>query len=290
MALLPLTEEDIQRVLDSLSDANNYLAFNAAPVEAMRARLEGCFARDKAVDPYSLRIGGGARAFLGSGSRYFLGGGGSGGGRGGAKLNHDHATQFTFVQQTLCLWEEVMANMFKLWYYADQDLLAGGASYHLANTGQGLQRVQGCPNVGREMRRVLARAQRAAGAPWVGLSVVHLGDRDVPNALVFIDKYTQVPRILQPIVQVLEEVDRMARDPDLAAYFEHQWASPADLKMEILADFFKHGFDGDGDDGGSCIDGRLTSAWNWCSRLGKKRYYHVFNLSGFQGFDGDWKD
>jgi hypothetical protein len=37
------------------------------------------------------------------------------------------------------------------------------------------------------------------------------------------------------------------------------------------------------------IDGRLTSAWNWCSKLEKKSYYPIFMLSGFQGFDGDFK-
>ena len=42
-------------------------------------------------------------------------------------------------------------------------------------------------------------------------------------------------------------------------------------------------------DAGSCIDGRLTSAWNWCSKLEKKSFYPVFLLTGFLGFDGDFR-
>ena len=74
----------------------------------------------------------------------------------------------------------------------------------------------------------------------------------------------------------------------LAAYASDVWENGENLKMHILVDFFKRAFDGDGDDGGSCIDGRLTSAWNWCSKIAKKPYYHAFLLAGFSGFNGEW--
>uniref|UniRef100_A0A7S1YEK7 Non-canonical E2 ubiquitin-conjugating enzyme C-terminal domain-containing protein n=1 Tax=Grammatophora oceanica TaxID=210454 RepID=A0A7S1YEK7_9STRA len=208
-------------------------------------------------------------------------------GSGGPTLSHSHSTQYTFVWQSLTLWRKVQWHMHKLWVAADADLLSTSTTYHLYNTGQGLNRVQSCPKVGKIMRSLLTQTQHEAGAAWVGLSVVHLGDRDVPNALIFIDKYTQIPRFLNPIVNFLDGLPELVSNEILQKYVDTQFGSVHDLRMIVLSDYFKHGFDGSGDDGGSCIDGRLTSSWNWTSRIAKKPYYHSFMLSGFQGFDGD---
>lgn len=109
----------------------------------------------------------------------------------------------------------------------------------------------------------------------------------------FIDKYTQVPRIINPVVLTVEEVDKIAKDPALKEYVDKTFGGCEALKKEILADFFRYGFDGSGADNffdaGSCVDGRLTSAWNWCSKLEKKTFFPIFKLAGFQGFDGDFQ-
>lgn len=39
--------------------------------------------------------------------------------------------------------------------------------------------------------------------------------KDVPNALMFIDKYTQISRILNPIIIALRRVAELMKDADL---------------------------------------------------------------------------
>jgi hypothetical protein len=265
-----LTSEDILTVLYSISDNNAYLRFNRDPVDRMLEYLVKYF-DPKVPENRELSLG------IHVGSE-------------GARLTHTHERQFMYVSQSLTLWREVSNDMFKLWTLAETDLLRESNRYQLTNTGQGLNRVQSAPLTGRAMHQILHRCQEKLGG-WVGSSVVHLGDHNVPNALMFIDKYTQVPRILGPAALVVDSVDGLtASDPGLKNYVETSFGSVENCKKAILCDFFRHAFDGSGADNffdaGSCIDGRLTSAWNWCSKIEKKKYFPVFKLAGFAGFDG----
>ena len=173
--------------------------------------------------------------------------------------------------------------MFHLWCLVEQDLLSENVPYRLRDTGQGLNRVQSAPKTSRMMQTILHKAQKSVGT-WVGSSVIHMGDHNVPNALLFIDKYTQIYRILLPICNTLSQIPILVKKPALQSYIEEEFDSVDNCIKEILGDFFRHGFDGSGADNffdaGSCIDGRLTSAWNWCSSLEKKRYFSIFLLSG----------
>jgi hypothetical protein len=259
------TKSDLNLVLDSLADSNAYILANRHPVDMMIGYLKKYFHPTNKESGFSLSIQSG---------------------KDGSCLSHNHSTQYTFVLQSLELWREIQHEMFRLWLCSDSDLLSR-SSYRLMDTGQGLQRVQGAPTVGSTMSNILSTV-RSRVEGWVGLSVVHLGDRDVPNALVFIDKYTQVPRILSPIVTTIERIGVLQNDP-LCGQFIKEYVDVDHLLKIIFCDYFKHGFYVSGDDGGSFIDGRLTSSWNWTSKIEKKPYYPIFMLTGFNGFDGSFK-
>ncbi|KAL3160918.1 hypothetical protein ABBQ38_009310 [Trebouxia sp. C0009 RCD-2024] len=263
-----LSEEHVLQCLYSISDNNSFLLFNRDPVDRMIAYLQHYFQPQEAEPGFSLGISGGFE---------------------GARLTHNHQRQYNYVLQSLTLWREISHDMFKLWCLAEADLLAEGNSYRLQNTGQGLNRVQQAPQVSRAMHGILNKCQRQIGS-WVGSSVIHLGDHNVPNALMFIDKYTQVPRILNPVVLVMDGLPDLCKDKQVKAYVDSTFGSVEKCRKSILQDFFKHAFDGSGADNffdaGSCIDGRLTSAWSWSSKIEKKPYYHIFKMAGFVGFDG----
>lgn len=288
----PLTLQDLTLCIDSLSDANSYTLSNRHYVDRMIDFLFTFFSPDQgqpnpssSAKEASHSSGSSALPLSFSSSSNAKFSLAIKNGKDGSCLTHGHGQQFKFVQQTLQLWRDVMEKMMRLWIYADYDIL--NSQYRLSNTGQGLNRMQSPQNVRTEMRNILTHVQSRVGG-WVGLSVIHLGDVDVPNALVFIDKYSQIPRILGPVVKALDFIDDAEHDKELNIFLTH-YGGAINVKRMILCDFFKHAFDGSGDDGGSCIDGRLTSAWNWCQQLNKKPFYSIFLLSGFIGFDGSFK-
>lgn len=276
-------KEVIEHCLRSIDDVYAFVQSNTRPLHTLRRWLARDFEAMPSDDPYNVAI------------RH---------GRGGACFTHSHATHCQYVQESLLLWENVQRSILTLWEVAEDDMLVSGqGQYVITNTGQGFHRLCSAPKSYAGMSRLVRETEQRMGG-WVGIKVIHLGDRDVPNPLVFIDKYTVIPRLVQPVVQTLralryvfheldEEEDGESQGaaheydnyPGLRNLLRSKFHSYEELRLMILSDFFKHAFDGSGDDGGSCIDGRLTSAWNWCHQLNKKTYYDAFVLTGFSGFD-----
>lgn len=267
-----LSSENIHLCLYSICDNDSFLNSNRVPVDKVIGYLQHFFSPGKIEEGYSLSIVSGED---------------------GSRLSHSHDRQYFFALQSLTLWRDIIDDMFRLWAMAEEDLLSDSITYSLKDTGQGMQRVQQCPKTYKSMQKILARVQGKV-TQWIGSNVIHLGDHNVPNALTFIDKYVQVPRILSPIVTCLENIERICEEDDgIENFIETGFGGVEQLKKDILYDFFKSAFDGSGADNfydaGSCIDGRLTSAWNWCSQLPDKPFYCVFKLTGFTGFDGEFK-
>lgn len=113
------------------------------------------------------------------------------------------------------------------------DMLDPANRYRLADTGQGLNRIQPAPRTYRAISRIVSQCQQRIGH-WVGSAVIHLGDHNVPNAFMFIDKYTQVPRILNPIVLVLEEIPKLYRDPHTRQYIDSLFGGVDGARRAIL--------------------------------------------------------
>ncbi|TPX46014.1 hypothetical protein SeMB42_g03835 [Synchytrium endobioticum] len=190
--------ELIRQCLYSIGDNNAFLRQNRDPCDKMLYYLTKYFAADKIEKQYSLGISAG---------------------KGGARLTHNHQRQYHYVFQSLTLWSMVLHDFYKLWMLAEADLLDSGNMYRLRDTGQGLNRVQHAPRVSRLMHLILSQAQAKVGT-WIGSSVIHLGDHNVPNAFMFIDKYNQISRILGPVVLTLDKIGEVAKEPALRRYIE----------------------------------------------------------------------
>ena len=129
--------------------------------------------------------------------------------------------------------------MFHLWSLAEQDLLSETVPYRLRDTGQGLNRVQAAPKTSRMMHAILNRAQKSLGG-WVGSSVIHMGDHNVPNALMFIGKRFPSQRREHPLTgrqcrQVLADL------PHPSPYLHHALAAADAVRLARAARVHRRG-------------------------------------------------
>eukprot|EP01059_Diplonema_ambulator_P032239 TRINITY_DN623_c1_g3_i1.p1 TRINITY_DN623_c1_g3~~TRINITY_DN623_c1_g3_i1.p1 ORF type:complete len:451 (+),score=83.82 TRINITY_DN623_c1_g3_i1:320-1672(+) len=260
----------VEQLIRSIDDANCYIRDNSDTISQMIVLLKTHFDPDSASPGLALAISSGID---------------------GSRLSHAHSQQYHFVLQSLTLWKNITKYMYKLWLLMEDDFLNPENPYQLEDTGQGLHRRQQAPQLYDAMQAILEITKKEVEV-WIGSDRVHMGDHQVPNGYTFIEKYTQTARIINPILKTIQGIEVITKDPEHLAYIKDVWATPDILKKSILCDFFRHGFDGSGGDNdmdaGSCIDGRLTSAWNWCNSIKTKPFYPIFLLAGFGSFDGDF--
>ena len=180
-----LSPDDIHQCLYSIGDNDSFLNSNRVPIDKVIDYLTTHFSPKEIEDGYSLSIVSGED---------------------GARLSHSHERQYYFALQSLTLWRDIIDDMFRLWAMAEDDLLSESVTYSLQDTGQGMQRVQQCPRTYKAMQTILTRVQGKVNH-WVGSSVIHMGDHNVPNALSFIDKYTQGRHADSSLFEILQSCD-----------------------------------------------------------------------------------
>ncbi|RNF05880.1 hypothetical protein TraAM80_04259 [Trypanosoma rangeli] len=263
------TPDEVEIAVRSLNDANHFANDNVESTNQLLQLLKEFFSPDAPTEFTNLGIEEGDN---------------------GSRLSHSHRRQYFFVLQSLSLWRNICRHMFSFWTIAEEDMLNPNEPYEFRFTGQGYQRVQTAPKLYNAISKVVQQTKEELGE-WVGSDYIHLGDDQVPNAFHFIDKYAQVSRIIIPILRTVSHIDTLAENFEHNAYMKEVWNGAVNAKKAILRDFFRHGFDGSGgdnmDDAGSCVDGRLTSAWNWCNNIRWKPFYPLFLLAGFSSFDGE---
>lgn len=123
-------QEGIRQCLYSIGDNNAFLAFSKEPVEKVIYYLKRYFDPQKYEDKLSLAISAG---------------------RGGARLSHDHHRQYKYVLHSLTLWKNILHDMFRLWYLAEEDLLSEnnrykyGLFFRKKKSGRKLSRLENRP-------------------------------------------------------------------------------------------------------------------------------------------------